>query len=452
MAARSGPNNWRWWCLAGLLAGCVQPTEGQPAGTFGQARKQLFDSASPTLAESSPVVEPVTEGATGRVPEQPVASGQPVVPEQPVATGAPSPTTSPAAHEAAVKPTPTAVPTAAIARSVTPGLAAPRPATATLGKPRIRTERELRNAYATATDPSDAAIDLAGFLVRGERYAEALHVVDQALGRSQATALRITRAGLLRDVARCDLAATELLGVVRELGLEGVGPTTLFALAQVQWVAGQPEAARDSLRSLNRLHASSPWFAQHKAEVQDWHDRIENHQAGRDLLANGAMRDLFALLRAAPVPTARLRLLERLATPPAGGREGGRQQHDDRRAIRIRAIAVACGDESAAVRTRAVQLAAKNQLSNLEFWQAALGDVAALVRRTAAGHAAKQHGAVAVPALLAAVTREQDPGAFAALHRALSGLHASAQEPEFGFDTAAGRSAAVAYWKEQFER
>ncbi|MCK5943863.1 MAG: hypothetical protein KAI24_17900, partial [Planctomycetes bacterium] len=144
--------------------------------------------------------------------------------------------------------------------------------------------------------------------------------------------------------------------------------------------------------------------------------------------------------RAAPRVTARLRILEALARPAADA--GG----DDRRPVRLKAIAIGCADESAAVRTRAVQLADAIGLQNVEFWSAATADRSALVRAFGAVGAARQHGPAAAPLLLDALATEQDEHAFVALHKALAKAH-GVDAPTCDAASQEGRAAAVAGWR-----
>ena len=300
-------------------------------------------------------------------------------------------------------------------------------------------ERELRNAFANADEPTDAALRLVAFLVAGERHHDALAVVDAALERSRTTPLRIARAGLLRDVARPDLAARALEELVRELGHAGLAPGTLSDLAQVQWVAGRRDAAAETLRSLRRVHADDPWLDEFSADVEALHERLERPDGAIDPLANGTLRDLFALLRAAPRVTARMRLLDRLAGPRAAG-------GPERASVRARAVAIACADSSAAVRARAVQLAPASGLSSREFWRAALRDPSPLVRRFAASTAAVAMGRDVAPVLCDAIEGELDPQVFTALHDGLQKC-LSVRVPACDAEDAVAREATAKAWR-----
>lgn len=438
MTVRGGATK-SWWWIALLLAGCVQHRDQQPGGTFGRYRSDLFvervapDAAPASGLETSAIgiansLVASTGAVATKVPtENRRATSVEATPEQ----GGPSALTAPTSA------------------SITPAKSQPVEASAVSSG---RSERHLRNAFANADQKAvtQAALDLAGFLVQQERHFDALFVVDAALQRQHTVPLRLARAGLLRDVARCDLAAVELQAVVRQLGAKKVSPATLFDLVQAEWVAGQSEAAAATLRSIQTAHAGDAWLRDHAIDMSEWDRKIRDVAAGRDPLANGELRDLFALLRAAPEAAGRLRMLNTLAAAPKS-RAIEPDDLDTRRHIRVRAIAIACADESTAVRARAVYLAAANLMTDETFWQVALTDAAPLVRRFAATGAAQQHGREVVPMLLEAISREQDAETFQSLHAALAKA-LSVTAPACNAKTVAGRSQAIAHWKSQCEQ
>lgn len=417
-----------WWCMALLLAGCVAHHDQPPSGTFGHSRSDLF--AAPVTTDLAP-----TDNSRASNSQGTSVAMTTVTPEH-------NNTAAATAKRGSGSPTAVVAPTTA-------ATAQPLEATAQI---RRRSEHDLRNAFANADreNTTQSALDLAGYLVQQERHFEALFVIDTALQRHRSMPLRLARIGLLRDVARCDLAASELQAVVRQLGAENVSPATLFDLVQVQWVAGDGEAAAATLRSIQQAHAGDPWLGRHATAISEWDRKIHNVTAGRDPLANGELRDLFALLRAAPNAAGRLKILNTLAAPKANSANTN-DEMDSRRPVRARAIAIACADESTAVRARAVFLAAANQLTDENFWQAALKDAAPLVRRFAATGAAQQHGPKAAPHLLEAIAREHDEQAFRALHAALAKA-LSVDAPTCTAETEAGRKQAVTHWRIQCDQ
>ncbi|MFK7740972.1 MAG: hypothetical protein AB8H80_11675 [Planctomycetota bacterium] len=315
-------------------------------------------------------------------------------------------------------------------------------------------ERLLRNRFASANPVAPAALELAAFLVVAERHEEALHVIDQALQRERQPALRIARAGLLRDLARPADAARELSDLRRERGVINLAPGTLLELAEVQWVAGRNDEAAATMAELRRAYADDAWLVDHAEQVEAAEVRIRKSGApGEDPLANGELRDILALLRAAPRATARQRLLARLTAPdPTGPSRDGKA--DARQPVRLQAIAIAAGDSAAGVRAFAVRAAARCGVVEPEFWRTALLDPAALVRRFAAPAAVAPLGEEAPKHLFAALQREQDPEAFRALHRALAEALAAqlGQRVPCDFDPndPQARAAAVSAWEQRW--
>lgn len=468
MASCGGGARGAQWMAALALAACVGPDEPAGARSFGRDARAPFAAeeqsgpAGPSAAAGTPTRR---TGAAGMAPKATVPVVMVPSAEVPVAEvlvaevpGAAVPSDrqpgrgDPTEAAAAKPPAGGAVeaiaedPAAAVVSLPAPPAAEPSPTeVADDGRGE---ERTLRNAFANATDVTEPALKLASFLVRKERYPEARHVLDQAIDRIPAdqraasSDLRLARAGLLRDVARNDLAMVELRAVVRERGRSRVAPGTLFELAQVEWLAGEREAANVTMRDLLRLHVDSAFLVDNAAWLREWHVRIENRTVADD---GGELRDAFALLRAAPVVTGRMRILDALARPQASGPDDGR------RPVRLRAIGIACADESPAVRTRAVQLADANGLDNLVFWRAAMADDSPLVRRFGAYGAARQHGERAAGALLRAMADEQDPSAFAGMHAAMARA-LSVDAPPCAAENEEGRSNAVAMWRKQCER
>lgn len=480
---------WSGWWLAFLLAGCVQPAVQQSSGTFGRSGIDLFNA--PVAPSEVSTAEEIPQAQGQAVQSQAVQSqavqsqavesqadsnpangdqgeGKPMLSSgQPNWISGSATARSAASESAASESAASQSAAAALAipesgeaaaatmssasqiSQVTEASATPTGPADRHNKDSRRKERDLRNAFAnaTASGQPQTALDLAGYLVQQERHGEALFVIDSAIDRQRTVALRIARASLLRDMARSDLAVGELRSVIRDVGIEKISPSTLFDLAQAEWVNGEAGAAAATLRRIQHEYAGDAWLQDHAADMEEWHQRITTAHASRDSLANGVMRDLFALLRAAPDLSGRLKILDSLAGPAAKAGDTS----DGRHPIRIKAIAIACADEATAVRVRAVQLAAANGMTDLPFWRAALEDTAPAVRRFAATGAANQHKKIAAPILLTAIEHEQDPQAFGALHTSLAralGLAA----PIIDKNSPSDRAAAYAHWKLQCER
>ena len=247
----------------------------------------------------------------------------------------------------------------------------------------------------------------------------------------------MARAGVFRDLARSDAAMSDLEEVVRRRGRAGVTAGTLFELVQVQWLAGATSEAAKTMDDLLRLHVDSEFLARNRARVDDWHVRVQRPEG---LVESGDLRDAFALLRAAPQVTARLQMLDALAPEVIAD--------DERREVRLRAIAVACGDDSAAVRTRSVQLAAVAGISAPAFWRAAVADADRMVRRAAANACVKLKRRDFGQLLLAAIEVEPDPDVFLALHVSLGkllGVPPTSCDPHKSED----RQRAILHWRRQ---
>lgn len=322
------------------------------------------------------------------------------------------------------------VPSAAFGRraaSPEAGAATPADAAAdTAGKPAVQDadapqpsarddrERALRALLATAADPTGAALELAELLTAREAPDDALTVIDAALARRQSASLRVARVDLLRDLGRRHLAVAELRTVVTDLTVPATPPDLLFDLAELEWLEGNRAAARTALDALVAQHAATDWFLANKRQITSLRDEVATAAKPRRI----RVRDLFGNLRGAPSAVTRVKTLEGLVgDPSATSSAGSSAAAEPGRAAR--AVAIALGDESPAVRTRAVQLAAPEPDVASAFCAAALVDPSPLVRRAAVVRTEELLGAAAVPVLLTALATEADPACFRALHEAL---------------------------------
>lgn len=272
-------------------------------------------------------------------------------------------------------------------------------------------ERHWRNQLATAADPAPAARELAALLAELERHGDALAAIDTVLPRTDNPTLRIVRAGLLRDLGQRHLAVAELRAVVTAHGAAALHPGMRFELAELEWLEGNANAASAVLDALAREPADAAWCDAHAGERQALATEIA---AGRRP-TKVRVRDLLGNLRGAPLATTRIAVLERLVA-------GGGVPAPDAQRLRERALAIAAGDESAAVRARAVNLVPPEAEFAAEFFDVALADEAPLVRRTAAARAAVALGAEANELLLRHLASEGDETVFVALDRALASL------------------------------
>ncbi|MBL9078999.1 MAG: hypothetical protein JNL08_15960 [Planctomycetes bacterium] len=302
------------------------------------------------------------------------------------------------------------------------------------------TERQLRHELAHAADPTAAALELADLLCALERHRDALDAIDAALARRDAPALRVCRAGVLRDLARRPEAVAELQALARQHGAASLHPGLLFECAELQWLLGDAAAAQATLAELQRVHAADPWVEANATALRGLADELATASAP----PVARVRDLLASLRGGVSPADRVRLLTELC------RLADRETGPRREYLRSRAIAIACADESPAVRARAVQLAEVRGEDAADFCRTALADDAALVRQVAAERCPALAGDDAVPWLLAALAAETDGFAFAAMHAALAVLVPGGPELPSGLaGDAATRSAVTAAWRQR---
>ncbi|MBM4062547.1 MAG: hypothetical protein FJ265_15835 [Planctomycetes bacterium] len=308
-----------------------------------------------------------------------------------------------------------------------------------MADPAATGESELREALARAEDPCEPALELVGLLAAAERHREALAVLATARRRSSDSRLAVAQAAVHRDLGERHLAVRELEQL--EAGSGSMPPGVLFELAELQWLEGCGPAALATASRLRAAHAGSPWL-----EANDGALRVLEHEvASRAEPCRILVRDLLGNLRGARDTGIRLATLEALwqiGDPAARG---------DGSTLRWRVLAIACGDETAAVRARAVELAEPGLDDPLGFCQAALGDGSPAVRATAARNALRLLGAGAVPLLAAALVEESQPEAFCALHDALVDHFGPVVALAPGdAHAAAGRAAAVAAWRRRW--
>ncbi len=275
-----------------------------------------------------------------------------------------------------------------------------------------------------------------------EQFREALAVVDTALQRVTNPPLRAARASLLRDLGQRHLAVVELRGLERDLPSDEIDPVLRFELAQLEWLEGDTTAAMATVQRLQVLGANSPWLAGHRAEVDALVAALQRGGPPKIVL----IRDLLANLRGAGTVAARMAMLAWLL-------EGKDLEPDLARELHVRALAIASGDESAAVRARAVQNGVPDADFAFAFYSDALADEAALVRRCAAPRLAALLPESAVPLLRERLGVESDAMAFLAMHVALASLRpAPVQCAENDADDPAARARIAAAWQVALEK
>lgn len=303
-------------------------------------------------------------------------------------------------------------------------------------------ERGLREQLATAEDPTVPALELANLLAASERFREALAVVDTGLRRRVTPPLRQARASVLRDLGQRHLAVAELRAVERDLPPEEIDPVVRFELAQLEWLEGEAAAAAATLQRLQVLNANSAWLQDHRQEVAELMAAVQAGGRPRIVL----IRDWLGNLRGADSVRARLSLLDWML-------DATELEPDRARELHVLALGVALGDDSAAVRARAVQRGVPDPDFALEFFTEGLSDPSPLVRRCAAPRLAATLPERAAPQLFECMKSEDDALAFLAEHDALATLRAaprSCSEADAG--DASQRATLVAAWQRALEQ
>lgn len=304
--------------------------------------------------------------------------------------------------------------------------------------PRER-EADLRRELATAADPTPAALELVALLTESERCAEALAALEAARLRVPSPALRIARAGVLRDLGQRHLAVRELRALRRELGAAALHPHLLFELAELEWLEGDGDGAQQTLRELAATHGEDEWTKTHRAAREDLMRACQMAERPRRL----AIRDLLGNLRGAPLATERLAVLEQLV-------RGTGLEPAARGELTAKAVAIALVDEAEAIRARAVQLAALPQDDLAEFCQEALSDASPMVRQFAMQRCRELPRELAIPLLLHHLASESSWSVWQAAHGALQSWHPRlAPLSTQSVATAEDRQRVLAAWRDE---
>lgn len=394
------------------LAGCAAPAPVPLAGTGGAIRGALVPSEPEAQAEASAAAV--------------VAGRSTVAPVDAAAAGAADSADS------------------AGAAGVAPD-AGDREAAGEL--PRVewmaerQAERLLRERFAAAAEPADAALELVTFLVARERHREALAVAQVAWQRQPVVAVREALVGLYRDLGQRAAAVAELSAWRLQQGAQRMPPAALLELAELQDLLGEREEALATLAELRRFHEWQLIGTSLGTEVV----ALQAELAVGAEAPRSSLRDVLADLRGHPDRAVRgevLAALVELADLEPAMAE-----------VLAQAVAIACGDEDAGIRARAVGLARPAVAVAPAWLQAALADAAPEVRVAAAASAAGWLGQDAVAALGAALAVEQDPVVFRSLWQALRGLGQQLPElPVAGEVSAEGRAACVTQWRQACNR
>jgi hypothetical protein len=294
-----------------------------------------------------------------------------------------------------------------------------RPAEATSSRTPEETEAQweqrLRHELVTGQDPAAAALELATWLAKGERYDDAMAVVAAARERKTSDPdLQRLQAALLRDLGRRFEAAAVLAELCGNTPAKDISPELLLGRVRLEWLcafdSGQVDnavrkqhlaAARELLRSLQQAHAGDSWLTENSARIE----------AVASALARGISPplgplDAFGDLRGSPDPERRMYVLGLLCE------QGGE--------TRARATAIAGVDKHPSLRAAAVTYTEVDAQALPDVCARALHDADAQVRRAGARRAATLKAAEAAAMLVPALCAESDPEAFTAMHEELS--------------------------------
>jgi tetratricopeptide (TPR) repeat protein len=299
----------------------------------------------------------------------------------------------------------------------------------------IPTEAQLRGRIAHDEDPTPAALALVRQFDAEERLPEALQVLETALERKPSdSALRVARAGVLRDLGRRREAAEALAELLTLQGPERLHPGLLFELAELQTLEGNLSAANATLRMLRQAHGNAEWTHRASGDLTTLDRAVESGRPVR-LLA----RDLLGNLRGAPLSGDRLSALRELVRLDPE--------------LAARAVAIAGGDLDPEVRAESLHLAVVDAGIMPELVAAGLADRAPQVRLAAVQRAHELAAAESADLLLAALASEQDAGVFTALHGALHKLdpHGPELKTTVAEDPAA-RAVLVAAWRQRWTK
>ncbi len=325
---------------------------------------------------------------------------------------------------------PSALPRAAapVASATPPATIAPAPA-----GPSPRSDA-AGDAFAIG-ELEDRVADLA----HEERWDDALAAVDAAAATVPVADVRLLalRAELLRDLGRRHEALAIWREIVAKVGVDRIDAPSLFAIAGIERLEGEREAALRTLASLRARGVREPWVAANDAELR----RLQAELAAGQPIARISARDLLGNLRGAPTPDDRASAFAALLRSDAGDPEAAS-------ALRRRAVLIAVADADAGVRAAAVAAWEPDEGIAEAFCAQALVDASPRVRLAAVAQARRLEPARAVALLLDRLTAEPDSTVFSALHAGLRDVTGATDvaAPLAGAG-AAERDALVARWR-----
>lgn len=248
-----------------------------------------------------------------------------------------------------------------------------------------------------AADPTAELLSEVARLDAGEEHAQALRLLEEAIGRSSHSAeLCAAKAGVLRDLGRRADAFREL-SVLRDRDEGAFGPGLWFELADLACGLGEFDCAAAALASMRATVDGATYAAVREVDVQALERCVSRRETPRAV----RVRDLLGDLRGAADPVRRLAALRLLERQPE--------------AVRDLAHRIASVDADGSVRASVVTGARLERDREAEFCAVALTDPDSRVRRAGAARAATLAASDRVPLLIAALAAESDPETFAAL-------------------------------------
>jgi hypothetical protein len=278
--------------------------------------------------------------------------------------------------------------------------------------------------------------DRVAALAHAERWDEAFAAIDPATSDVRLLALR---AELLRDVGRRHEALALWRRIVAQVGSERIDAATLAAVAGLERLEGEREAAQRTVAAIRARGPADAWVAANEAELRVLQSELA---AGLPIRTISA-RDLLGNLRGAPVPEERSRALAAVLRADAGDAASTASLH-------ARAVLIAVGDVDPGVRAEAVAAWRHDQEVAEDFCRQALADGSPQVRLAAVAHVIRLAPAPAAELLLVRLADESDATVFTALQRALREVTGAEDlaAPLLGAD-AGDRAAIVARWRER---
>lgn len=332
------------------------------------------------------------------------------------------------------------------ARSAFPRADVPGPSAAVAPPIAVAAASPAPPPLADASDDELAVLELedrvAG-LAHAERWDDALAAVDAAAAAAPVADVRLLalRAELLRDLGRRHEALALWRSIVAKVGVDRVDAPTLLAIAGIERMEGEREAALRTLASLRARGARDAWVAANDAELL----RVQSELAAGQPIVRISARDLLGNLRGAPTPDDRASALALLMRTDTGDPELAST-------VRRRAVLIAVADADAGVRAAAVAAWEPDDGVAESFCAQALVDASPRVRLAAVPQVRRLAPAQAVALLLDRLAAEPDATVFAALHAGLREVTGATDvtAPLAGAGPAE-RDALVAHWRARLD-